>query len=169
MTENNNIKPSEEKVWKKYLPEGAVDVDIARCTAFEYLRDNNADNLGGKAIHYYGKSITFREMISTIAKYSDAFDAVGQINISQPRTAVKGTVVNFFERRGKFNPKKFFTFKKCVSSDFRNGITHKKFGQMVAIGKCVRLQNFHAVCDTDFFQKGTLHESARTDRTDGHA
>ena len=77
MTENNNIKPSEEKVWKKYLPEGAVDVEIAKCTAFEYLRDNNADNLGGNAIHYYGKNITFREMFYTIVEYSTAFDAIG--------------------------------------------------------------------------------------------
>ena len=77
MTENNNVRPSEEKVWKKFLPEGAVDVQIAKCTAFEYLRDNNTDNLSGKAIHYYGKSITFRDMISTIVEYSTAFDAVG--------------------------------------------------------------------------------------------
>ena len=77
MTENNIMKPSEEKVWKKYLPEGAVDVDIARCTAFEYLKTNNADNLGGKALHYYGRRITFRELINNIMIYSDAFDTIG--------------------------------------------------------------------------------------------
>ena len=77
MTENNNIKPSQEKVWKKYLPEGAVDVDIARCTAFDYLKASNMNNLGGKAIHYYGTTIRFRELFLNVVKYSDAFDAIG--------------------------------------------------------------------------------------------
>ena len=77
MTENNNIKPSQEKVWKKYLPEGAVDVDIARCTAFDYLKASNMNNLGGNAIHYYGTTIKYRELFLNIVKYSDAFDAVG--------------------------------------------------------------------------------------------
>ena len=66
---------------------------------------------------------------------ADSFDAVGQINIAQTRTTVKRTVVNFSERRRQFDAIQIFAFKKGVSADHGNRISHKNLGQIHAGGK----------------------------------
>ena len=77
MSEETKCLPSVEKVWKKYLPEGAVDVGIDRCTAYEFLKKSNENNLGGNAINYYGRKITYRSLFNNIVEYSNAFHAIG--------------------------------------------------------------------------------------------
>ena len=94
--------------------------------------------------------------------FANAFNAIGQLDIPKSGATVKSAIVDFSERGREFNAVKIFTFKKCVSSDFRNGISHKKLCHMIAGGKGVGFQNFHAVRNAHLFQKRTLHESART-------
>lgn len=77
MTEEVKRLPSQEKVWKKYLPEGATETEIENCTAFDFLKKSNEDNLGGYAIQYFGRKITYRTFFKDIVEYSNAFHAIG--------------------------------------------------------------------------------------------
>ena len=80
---------------------------------------------------------------------ADPFDAVRQINIAQTRATVKSAVVNFSERGGQFDAIEVFAFKKGVSPDHGNRISHKNLGQMHTGGEGVRLNHFHAVGNAD--------------------
>ena len=100
---------------------------------------------------------------------ADPFDAIGQIDVAKSRATEKRAVVDLSERGGQFNAVQIFAFKKCVSANDGNGISHEDLCQMHAGGKGVRLQNFHAVRDTYLFQKRTIHERSGSDRAHGYS
>ena len=58
---------------------------IDRCTAYEFLKKSNENNLGGNAINYYGRKITYRSLFNNIVEYSNAFHAIG---VKQDRKSV---------------------------------------------------------------------------------
>lgn len=68
---------SEEKVWLKYYSEEAKNASLPACTAYDYLKQANADNLDGSAIYYYGTSITYRDLFARIETCANAFAALG--------------------------------------------------------------------------------------------
>ena len=58
--------PSIDKPWLKYFSDEAINEPLPNCTLYEYLYDNNKDNLNGVAINYYGNRITYNELFKQI-------------------------------------------------------------------------------------------------------
>lgn len=78
----NDIKcqtgyPSVDKPWLKYYSEGAINTEMPRCTAYEYLLESNKDHLSDIALSYFGRKIRFSELFSNIDRTAAAFQAIG--------------------------------------------------------------------------------------------
>ena len=92
MNSTSKSRPSQDKPWRKYLPEGALDAEIPHCSAFRYMVDSNANRKGHIAINYYGRRITYGELERMILSCSDAFwklgvregDTISFISIATP-------------------------------------------------------------------------------------
>lgn len=71
------IRPSEEKIWLKYLPEASLTAEIPQLTIYRHLRNTCEKRPDGKALYYYGKSVTYGELLQKIDRVADAFCAMG--------------------------------------------------------------------------------------------
>ena len=81
-----NNTPAKEKVWMKFYSEEARNTKLPKCTAYQYVRENNKDRLDATALTYYGAKITYRQLFERIENTAKAFTALG---------VKKGDVVSF--------------------------------------------------------------------------
>lgn len=70
-------KPSERKPWMQYYNEETLLHKIPNCTAYEYIKQVNKDNLSDIALHYYGKKFTFQKFFEKVDECANAFWALG--------------------------------------------------------------------------------------------
>lgn len=70
-------KPSEEKAWLKHFPEASLRAEIPHNTIYEYIRSKCLSRPEGKAIYYYGASITYGGLLERIDRCAEAFYAMG--------------------------------------------------------------------------------------------
>ena len=70
-------KPSEEKPWLKYLPEGSLRAEMPKLTIYEYIKRTCQALPEGKAVYYYGTSVTYGRMLKQIDECAAAFQAMG--------------------------------------------------------------------------------------------
>ena len=70
-------KPSEEKAWLKYLPKESLTSKIPYKTIYEYIKGKCNELPNGKAIYYYGTSVTYGELLKKIDQCAEAFYAMG--------------------------------------------------------------------------------------------
>lgn len=69
--------PSIDKPWLKYYSEDAINAPLPQCTIYEYLWENNKENLNDIALSYFDREITYSEMFENIDKAVNAFWALG--------------------------------------------------------------------------------------------
>lgn len=69
--------PSIDKPWLKYYSEEAINAPLPECTIYEYLWENNKDNLDDTALIYFGRKITYKELFEDIDKAARSFSAIG--------------------------------------------------------------------------------------------
>lgn len=70
-------KPSIDRPWLKYYPEGADRVPLPQKTVYEYLYECNKDNLSCIALEYYGTKISYADFFKRIDETARAFKAQG--------------------------------------------------------------------------------------------
>lgn len=58
--------PSIDKPWLKYYSEEAINAPIPECTVYELLWNNNKDHLADTALNYYGRKITYGQLLAGI-------------------------------------------------------------------------------------------------------
>ena len=68
---------SEEKIWMKQFPEEERDLEMPRMKIYSYLKDVNKNRLDTTALHYYGKNITYGQLIRRIDEVANAYSAIG--------------------------------------------------------------------------------------------
>ena len=68
---------SEEKIWMKQFPEDERNLEMPRMKIYSYLKDVNKNRLDTTALHYYGKNITYGELIRQIDEVANAYAALG--------------------------------------------------------------------------------------------
>ena len=68
---------SEEKIWMKQFPEEERDLKMPRMKIYSYLKDVNKNRLDTTALHYYGKNITYGQLIRRIDEVANAYTAIG--------------------------------------------------------------------------------------------
>lgn len=66
-----------DKPWLKYYSEEAINAPLPECTIYEYLWENNKDNLDKPALNYFGKRTSYAQMFSYIDDVAKAFYALG--------------------------------------------------------------------------------------------
>lgn len=81
--------PSIDKPWLKYYSEEAINAKLPECTIYEYLRENNRNNLENIALNYFGCRVTFEKMFNEIEKATRAFCNIG---VKQGDIVVMSTV-----------------------------------------------------------------------------
>lgn len=69
--------PSIDKPWLKYYSEDAINTPLPECTIYEYIWNNNKNNLDDIALNYFGRKITYYELFENINKAAKAFSAIG--------------------------------------------------------------------------------------------
>ena len=69
--------PSIDKPWLKYYTTAQIETPLPHCKAYNYVVENNQNNLGLTAINYYNKKISFEEMFCWIDKAAKSFSACG--------------------------------------------------------------------------------------------
>ena len=70
-------KPSIDKPWLKFYPDGADKVPLPEMTAYEYLFENNKDYMAGIALEYFGVKISYNTLFEKINEVAKAFAAQG--------------------------------------------------------------------------------------------
>lgn len=70
-------KPSEEQAWLKYFPAESLRREIPQTTIYEYIREKCLALPEGKALYYYGTSVTYRRLLEKIDRCAEAFYAAG--------------------------------------------------------------------------------------------
>lgn len=71
------MKISEEKVWLKYYSEEAKNAELPKMRAIDYIIEQNKGRIDEPALHYYGKDITFRDLLKRINAAARAYTALG--------------------------------------------------------------------------------------------
>ena len=71
------MKISEEKVWLKYYSEEAKNAELPKMKAIDYIIEQNKGRIDEPALHYYGKDITFRDLLKRINAAARAYTALG--------------------------------------------------------------------------------------------
>ncbi len=69
--------PSIDKPWLKYYSDEAIYAALPDCTMYQYIWNNNKDNLSDIALRYYGTKITYEILFKNIKRAADAFTAMG--------------------------------------------------------------------------------------------
>lgn len=69
--------PSIDKPWLKYYDEDKREFSLPNCSVYDYMTKSNSDNLGAAALDYFGKEISYRELIEKIDRCADAFTSLG--------------------------------------------------------------------------------------------
>ena len=77
MTDTKTLKVSEEKVWMKYYSEEARNAPLPKCKAYDYILERNKDRLDQPALHYYGRDISFHELMRMVDDAANAYTALG--------------------------------------------------------------------------------------------
>ena len=78
--------PSIDKPWMKYYSEEAKEKELSSKCMYQYLLDSNADNLELSALSFFGREITYGDVINQIKRTAKAFTLLG---------IKKGDVVSF--------------------------------------------------------------------------
>lgn len=71
------MKPSEEKPWRKLLPEGVLDLEVPQCSAYRFMLESNKNNMNGVAIEYTKSAMTYKKLSKLAEDYSKSFAALG--------------------------------------------------------------------------------------------
>lgn len=90
------LKPSQLKPWLKVFPKEALTAELPKCTAYQYLRQENEAHLKAPALHYYGADISYEELFRRVDRCAEAFAALGVkagemvsfLSVSIPETVV---------------------------------------------------------------------------------
>ena len=85
-TSSTKKRITEEKVWMKYYTPDARNATLPRCKAFDYLLNQNKDRMEQPALHYYGKDITWSNLVHLVDVTASAYAALG---------VKKGDIVSF--------------------------------------------------------------------------
>ena len=68
---------STAKPWLKYYDQKFIDLPLPECSAFEYVCRQNKNHLPETALEYYGRKITFADLIVNVKKTAAAFRGIG--------------------------------------------------------------------------------------------
>lgn len=69
--------PSVDKPWLKYYSEEAINASLPECTMYEYIHNNNENNLDDISLVYFGRKITYEQLFYAIDQTAAAFAALG--------------------------------------------------------------------------------------------
>ncbi len=69
--------PSIDKPWLKYYSDDAIGSKVPECTMYEYIRDNNKAHLSDIAVVYFGRKITYKELLACVDQTAAAFEQLG--------------------------------------------------------------------------------------------
>ena len=69
--------PSIDKPWLKYYTEEAINAELPKGTAYDYLYKCNQEHLDKYAIDYFGNKFTFKELFNKIEIVAKAFLTIG--------------------------------------------------------------------------------------------
>lgn len=72
-----NLKPSEEKVWRKFYSPEALAQTVPEKTVYGYLKERSRDHLEQTAINYYGAKYSYKQLFENIDQAANAFSALG--------------------------------------------------------------------------------------------
>ena len=76
-TPHEPVYASVAKPWLKYYDPKFFDQTPPECSAFEYVCRQNKTHLTETAITYYGRKITYADLIVNVKKTAAAFRAIG--------------------------------------------------------------------------------------------
>lgn len=65
------------KPWMKLFPQDLPDINVIYQSMNNFLWEKNADNMSGKALNYYDKEITFKEVYDSILQTANALKKSG--------------------------------------------------------------------------------------------
>lgn len=71
------LKPSEQKPWLKYFAENASQEYLPQNTIYCHLRENNENNRGDTALNYFGRKISYGQLLDEADRCAGAFAAAG--------------------------------------------------------------------------------------------
>lgn len=69
--------PSVDQLWRKYYNDKQKSVTVPELTIYQYLKEQNKNNLDAIALEYFGKTMTFREMFQEIENIAQRFRQEG--------------------------------------------------------------------------------------------
>ena len=69
--------PSNDKPWLQYYSEEAIHAKLPECTMYSYLYQQNRDSLGDIALTYFGRRITYGQLLDRIDIAASAFFRIG--------------------------------------------------------------------------------------------
>jgi len=70
-------KPSVCRPWLRHYSEEHLNAPVPQCTVYAHLRDANRENLQNTALCYYGRKLTYAQLLGDIDACADAFYALG--------------------------------------------------------------------------------------------
>ena len=71
------VYASAAKPWLKYYDQKFIDQTVPECSAFDFVCRQNKTHLQETSLEYYGRKITYADLIVNVKKTAAAFRAVG--------------------------------------------------------------------------------------------
>lgn len=76
-TDTKTMYASQLKPWLKHFPKENIGKALPKCSMYDRLKDTCKNSLDVAAIEYYGRQISYRDMIKNIELYAAAFSEFG--------------------------------------------------------------------------------------------
>lgn len=76
-TDHSEVYASVARPWLAFYDEKFIDQPMPACTAFEFVCKQNRRNLNSPALEYYGRTITYADLIVNVKKTAAALRAIG--------------------------------------------------------------------------------------------
>ena len=76
-TDHSEVYASVARPWLAFYDEKFIDQPMPACTVFEFVCKQNRRNLNSPALEYYGRTITYADLIVNVKKTAAALRAIG--------------------------------------------------------------------------------------------
>ena len=76
-TEQNVLYASQARPWLKYYDKKYIEQKLPEMTAFDYVCHQNKNRLGEAALDYYGRVLTYADLMVNVKKTAAAFRGLG--------------------------------------------------------------------------------------------
>lgn len=140
--------PSIDKPWLKYYTKKAINVEMPKCSMYQFAYENNMHSLNSCCFEYFGSKITYKTLFNKVVKAANAFnnmgikkgDIVTIMSMHTPETLIAIYALNYIGATANMI---YMTLAENEIVNYINNTNSKAFLVLdIAIEKAIKIKDY---------------------------